>query len=110
MFSFSGMVYMSWTSADIPSALDQIRQANITLYDVLPMSELTVKFSVAYGDLKELVKISNQRGDRLEIQSRKGMVWYLRNLIHRPILVIGTVFLLILALSLPGRVFFYSVE
>ena len=110
MFVLSGVVRILWTSADIPSALEQIGQSNISLFDVSVIDEATVKFSIPKTDLKGLVKISNRRGERFEIQSRKGIIWVLLSLRQRPILIVGTVFLLILALSLPSRVFFYAVE
>ena len=54
--------------------------------------------------------MTRRKGERLILLRREGIFWSLWNLRRRPLLFAGMVWMLVLALWLPGRVLFVEVE
>ena len=48
--SFSGMVEVELTSASLEQSFDAIRQKNISVFAVVPVGDLTVRFMVCRKD------------------------------------------------------------
>lgn len=108
--TLSGMVEVRLTSADLAATITAIQNSGITLHQVRLEGELSVLFFLSRHAYPALKKLSNKRGDRLEILHRTGAYWTLKNLLKRPVLLMGAAILLFLSLYLPSRVLFIRVE
>lgn len=108
--SLVGTVRLELTSADKEAALRDISSSGIEITDVENCSELSSRFSVSRVSLKRIQEMTQRKGERLILLRREGIFWSLWNLRRRPLLFAGMVWMLVLALWLPGRVLFVEVE
>ncbi len=107
--SIKGEVTLEITSADISAVLTAITESGIFLRQVEMISELTVRFAVSRHDFKRLKVILRRRGEDDRILRRSGIYWGVKNLLRRPVLVMGLSVLAFLAMFLPTRVLFIEV-
>ena len=108
--SLTGMMEVELTSAETEKALEAVIGKGISIFRVQRTGDLTVKFIIRRCDHGALAALSEKRGETLRVCRNIGMFWTGRRLIHRPVLLLGTLFLLILILFLPSRVLFVQVE
>jgi sporulation protein YqfD len=108
--SINGEVTVEITSADISAVLTALVESNIVLHHVQIISDLTARMVVSRHDFKRLKAILRRRGELDRIVRRSGIYWGMKNLMRRPILIIGLCLLAFLALYLPSRVLFIQVE
>lgn len=108
--SINGEVTVEITSADISAVLTALVESNIVLHHVQIVSDLTARMVVSRHDFKRLKAILRRRGEVDHIVRRSGIYWGMKNLLRRPILIIGLSLLAFLALYLPSRVLFIQVE
>ena len=108
--SINGEVTVEITSADISAVLTALVESNIVLHHVQIISDLTARMVVSRHDFKRLTAILRRRGEVDHIVRRSGIYWGMKNLMRRPVLVIGLCLLAFLALYLPSRVLFIQVE
>ena len=105
-----GWVRIRHRSADISSLLTQFEKNRIAVYDAVTLDELTLEYSVSTGDLPRLRHLIDKRGEHWSVSRRKGLLWPLKALRKRIVLVIGLMMLLSFGMLLPGRILFVSVE
>ena len=86
--SLSGMMEMQLISADIPSSLEAITDANIMLYNVQQTDEVTVRFRIRRIHFQYLKQMIKKRGDALSVISRPGLYWYFVQAWKRPVLLL----------------------
>ena len=108
--SLAGMVQVELTSADIGSALAAINGSGIRIFRVNTQGDLTVCFWIYRRDYRNLLRLSQRRGESLELLSRGGFYWSMKRLLRRPVLVLGMVMLLCMVLFVPTRIYFVQVE
>lgn len=108
--SLAGMVRIILTSADTAGCLTYIERAGIPAQEVTALDELNLSILLRRRDLKRLRKLCEKKGDSLKVTARAGIYWRLKGLLHRPVLMIGLMLLLFMALYLPSRVLFVRVE
>lgn len=108
--SINGEVTVDITSADISAVLTALVESDIVLHHVQIVSDLTARMVVSRHDFKRLKVILRRRGEDDRIVRRTGIYWGMKNLLRRPVLVIGLSLLAFLALYLPSRVLFIQVE
>lgn len=108
--SLGGMIRVQLTSADIYGTLDAMDKRGILLEQVEPSDGMQLEFSFHRKDFMTVSRICENRGDELKVLGHLGILWQLRTLLHRPVLVLGLLGILFLALWTPGRVFFVFVE
>ena len=106
----SDFVSVKLTGADIPASLSALSKHNVRISEICRIDDVTVRFTILGKDLNRARSLALRRGDHLVITKRTGMFRTLRSLLHRPVLVIGLAFLLMLGAVLQGRVLFVSVE
>lgn len=105
-----GMITAELYSADIHSFLSAAQQAQIELENIQIPGSFALQFQVERRSWNRLCSIAERRGERLTKKNAKGLYWLLYPLRKRPVLVIGLLALIILALYAPTRVFFVTVE
>lgn len=108
--SMAGMVCLELTSADIYGCLQAFNSAEIAVYDSQPIDDLTIRFYIDRRDYRKLFALTNKRGESVRVLGRKGIYWTVKRSLNRPILLIGILILVLMALLLPTRVFFVRVD
>ena len=108
--SFSGMVQLEITSADPESALQKLSAQGIELYHVSFLSEVAVEFLIKRDQLKKLELYCVRQGDSVTLRRKVGLFWTLRELILRPVLMMGCLFFVLLVVCVPSRILFVRVE
>ena len=108
--SINGMLRIQITSASPSDMLTAVNNCGIALFDVSYVDDLCVCASVFRCDYKTLIKLLTGRGDAVKVLHRDGLVWSLFGLKKRPVLLFGTMVLLVLSLYLPTRILFVEVE
>lgn len=109
--SVNGRVTLSLTAADTAEALETVRRAGITMFDVQSgADEFEIRFIIRRQDLKTVEALAQRKGYKLTQQKRTGLYWLGKELLHRPVLSIGCMLLLALTVWLPTRVLFIRVE
>ncbi len=97
------------TGADVERTLRLLAQ-QIPLEQIVWNSALCVSFTVAAGDLAQVERIAARRGDRIQIQSRTGLVEMLKRWMRLPLLTATVGLMLLLSLWIPSRIFFIQVQ
>ena len=105
-----GMVHARITSADIPELIRILARKRFPLKDTVPGDGLDITLWIPREKLNEVSKLCESRGDSFEIIGRSGLYWTGIDLIKRPVLLLGTLLLLIFLLWIPSRVLFVRVE
>ena len=108
--SMAGMVEVELTSADPGRSLMLAADAGIHVFDTRQVSDLTLMFRIRRSDLQKLKKITEKRGDTLRVTRNRGLFWTGKKLMKRPVLLLGLLVMALLALYLPGRIYFVQVE
>ena len=108
--SMNGMITVELTCADPSLALRELEKTDISLMNIRYQDELTVTFCVGRCDWQPLHKISCSRGHHLRITGRSGIYWSGKQLLKRPVLLIGLTLIVALTLFVQTRVLFFRVE
>lgn len=108
--SIAGMVEVELSSAELGAAFQAINERNMPMFSIQQVSDLTARFQIYRRDHKKLRDLCQKRGETLELRCRRGLFWTARNLLRRPVLLLGMAVLLCLVLYLPSRVLFVRVE
>ena len=104
------MVEVEVTSADPAALLESLGSAGITVHHVRPQDDVTLRFFVLRRDYRKVRQIVQRRGDSIQILHKTGIYWKGKDLMQRPVLLMGMSVLLFLLLFLPTRVLFLEVE
>lgn len=108
--SLTGMVEVELTSADPAGALRAINSAGITVYQTHQAGDLTLRFGLQRRDYRRLRLLARKRGEALKYSGRIGLYWAAKQLLKRPVLLLGSLVILILTLYLPANIYFVEVE
>lgn len=109
--SLNGMVQIKLTSADPAAAISQINAAGITVYGAnREDDDIITCFTVGRQDVKKLKVLAEKRGYDLTVIRRRGIYWIGKRFLRRPILTVGILLFLLIAMYLPTRVFFFRIE
>ena len=102
-------VEVELTSADVGAFLRRLTEMGIEIRDVTEKTELTIHFRIPARSLRNAERHCRNWGGKLTVLRMRGTVQY-AGLIKRPVLICGTVLLLLLALWIPEHILFFSVE
>jgi len=105
-----GSVELLVTTADPNGFLSVVTDNNIAVADVKPLNELSFMLRVRDKDLKNLKRIGVQRSCEMKEVTRNGIVFFLKGMLYRPVLLAGVLLWLFLILYLPSKVLFVCVE
>lgn len=108
--SLEGAFRVEIVSGDLSKTLTAIQNDNITLSDIRFSDILHMRASVSRSQFSKLQKLLQKRGEEINLLSSIGIYWPLVRLHRRPVLVIGILLILFLAILLPTRVLFVEVE
>ena len=105
-----GMVRVRYISADLASALTQLENRQITLFDITAVDEVTLEFQISEGNLKSLLVIAKRRGEKAVLISRDRPSRILHGAAKRPLLLVGLLLFVFIAVLLPTRIIFIEAE
>lgn len=108
--SLAGMMEVELTSAEPEAALVAITGSEIEIFRVRQKGDLTLTFWLLRKDYPVLDKLCRKRGETLKLQHRSGVYWVGRQLLRRPVFLLGMIVIFSLALYLPSRILFVRVE
>ena len=108
--TLTGSVEVELTSADLPLTLNAISEASVEIIRLQWVDELSCRFTVRRKQFRQLKKIADKRGDSFRILRKTGAYWQGKEVLKRPLLILGLLFFLMLTMVLPGRVLFVKVE
>ena len=108
--SLDGMLTVEFTSPDPEKTLDFIVRSQISISNIIQISELTYQIQMQRSDYKRILQILNYEEYNLKIIGKKGLFWLLTSLVHRPVLLLLLSIPLILSLYIPSRIFFITVD
>lgn len=108
--SIGGMLEVELTSAQPEAALGAVNENGIEITSLRQITDLTFSFRIYRREYSRLSALCKKRGESLRILGVSGIYWTGRKLLRRPVIMAGMLFLLLLVLYLPTRVFFIKVE
>ena len=108
--SLAGLAVIRITSADLLGLFSVLGENDIQLLSVEKIDELTCQTVIYRKDLWLLKKTAQHRGDQVNILKKKGIYWNFKNLLRRPVLMIGGIIFLLVTMYLPSRVLFIEIE
>ncbi len=106
----AGTAKLKVTSADPTGTLRRIQKAGIRIYDVSYIDYLSIHFTIKRKDLSNTLKICERAGDSATIGTVNGLASYIGGLLKRPVIVLSFILWLALALWLPTRILFVTVQ
>ena len=110
MQNITGLLEVELTSANIPTVLERITQAGISVWEITPENELTVHMRIPRNQYRRLSAICKKHGTSLKLTARRGLYWMVKGILSRPVLVLGVLTVIFAALFLPTRVLSVTVE
>lgn len=108
--SLAGMVRAKLVSPDPEMALETVCREGITLHKICMTEPLTLEFSLMRRDWNRLHGLAAARGYSLTAVKRRGLYWWAKAALGRPVLLAGITVLVALVMWLPTRVLFFQVE
>ncbi|MDD6678585.1 MAG: sporulation protein YqfD [Firmicutes bacterium] len=108
--SLAGQVRLELTGAQLGDTLARLNDRKIPVYAVRFLDPLTLEMTADLRHYPSIRKLTGSRGDRVRILSRQGVIFSIRSLLFRPVLLAGLILLLFSAIYIPRHVFFFRVE
>ena len=108
--SLTGYYRVELSSGNVARFLDSATQKGMELRDVSWENDLTIRFSISRIGYKKLNVLAQKQGAELKILSRQGIYWNAMALWKRPVFLIGMLFMLVMGIFFPGRIYFLEVR
>ena len=108
--SLAGMAELRVTGADIAASLDTLIKHDIQVVSSAAENDVTIRLILYRNQCKMAMDLLNKRGDEVCLTRRKGIYWHFLRLFHRPVLILGCVLLLCMAMYMPTRIYFVRVD
>ena len=96
-------------SAEPETVLTKLILHNIELEKIKYSDALTVEFRIQYAQFSEVKRIVERSGASCKVIKKEGLLWMLRGIAKRPVLITGSVVFLLLSFLLSHRVLFVKV-
>ena len=98
------------TGADLPASLRCLTEQDVTLLCTVFQNDLTVRVTLQLSDYEKFMKICEKRGDQVKILTHRGIYWMMKDILRRPLLLLGCLLMVFAVLYLPSRVLFVQVQ
>lgn len=97
-------ITLCFTAAEPERLISKLSEKQIEMMNVDWIDLLTVKVSIKHSQLAQTRGILSQMGARYHIISREGLLWYVFSMCKRPVLLVGMICFILLAVFLPRRI------
>lgn len=101
---------VQFVSAQTDALLSRLASAGVVVWNVKFCDLLTVKVWIRNSDYGKFQALMESTGTQYRVIKRNGALWRVSKLLKRPVLAIGLVLFLMIALWLPSRILFVDVE
>ena len=108
--SLGGTLRVQITTAASDILFEKLIGRGIVIHDAAFVDELNVEITILRKDYATLRKIADRRGEQIRLIRKSGIYWPVIRLCKRPIILNGLLFLFILGLYIPSRVFWIQIE
>lgn len=105
-----GMIELVVTSAEPRQLLNTLTRTGMSIYHIKPIDELSMGLSIKESDLSTVRTICAMNRAEIKILSRTGIIFLLKRLLKRHLLLAGIFLWLFLNIYLPSRILFVEVE
>ena len=103
-FVFQRKLRIEILDPDPSVLLKMLTDADIPLENVIFPGPVVVNVSIRNRDYNTILEITSRRGAKCKLVNRQGLLWNVTYLLRRPVLLLGTIFLVMMTLLLPGRI------
>ena len=107
--SLSGMIRFKITTVSGANLVNRITNEGINLMD-LTIEDFSIHAIVLRKNFLRLKKIAEGSGDNIEIIDKIGVYWSFLKLKRRKLLMISIIFIFLLTVFIPTRIFFVKIE
>ena len=97
-------------SAAPEQMLTKLNRSGLRLNNIKRLSDLETELIISQSALHRLEEIVQRSGGEINVVKKEGILWNLRTLTRRPVLLFGLILLLFLILFLPTRILFIDVK
>lgn len=105
-----GKLRLQMTSADISGSLSALNGAGVILHQIEYDSDICCSFTISAGDASKVRNILANKGAECKVVKFAGFPILFRQLGNRAVLLTGIIFLIVLTIWIPRRVFFVEIE
>ena len=109
MKQINRLIRMQIVTAEPEKILSEILRDNVALYDITFVDQITVEASFTQNQASFLIDFLEQKGITYSIVGKTGLGWSVQKLFLRRLLILGLVCYFVLAITLPGRIYFLKV-
>lgn len=106
----SGYAVLELTSGDWPARLLHLAQMGLRLEQIQTLDDLTVRFCVRSGEVKQVQTALARWGEEAQVLSVGGLPQALRRWVRCPIILLTLALLTAATIWLPGRILWIQVE
>lgn len=107
---FERKLQISFISAQTNTVLNKLTVAGLQMYDVVCCDALTVRLWIPARDIGKLETVMQHCGCSYRVIAKQGFLWYPSALFRRPFLALGLLLYILMALWIPGKILFVTVE
>lgn len=108
--SLAGIYTVEITAASPTDTLTAINTRGINVFNVVYIDDLRVRVSIYRFSYYRFAQCLTKRNEKWEIIEKVGLYWTIQSLYKRPVLLVGCMIFLCMALYLPTRVLFVDVS
>ena len=108
--SLGGMVEVELVSADLEKTFQRFNENGIEITNVILRDELTCGFQIQQSSYPALKQLCVSGGEKLYIKRKSGIRMITKQISSRPVLMLGLVTLMMLAIWMPTSVLFVGVD
>lgn len=106
----TGFVSLELTAAEPMEILGRGVRKGACVWDLHPISELTVSFKAARRDYPLLTRLAEKNGGKLKLRGLGGTIVRAEQFLKRPVLALTLGLLVLVSVLLPGRILFIEVQ
>lgn len=105
-----GSITVEITAADCARLLRDATDRGIVLKRINICNDLTFRTTLQRRDYRQLCMITDKLDATVKVLNISGAFLVLRNLVHRPVLMVFATVIFLFTCFVPGRIYFISVE
>lgn len=110
MVLFDRYEWIRYTSAEPEKILSKLTEESIELADIEWVDFLTVQVKIKHVQLIDAKNVFEEQSVRYQVIGRSGALWCVFRIFKHPVLALGLIVFVFLALWLPGHILFVEIK